>query len=253
MVAAKSKSTKSTSSPSSEKSIFTRQNLKGHFVLYPSGGAFNKLRSSDESRYLHKLLDSNIQGYYSARSRRLYIIDNILSKIPGGLRVWDKSLKRSVLLEKEDAYRRVAQKIRDMKKYRPGVTKIATPPPPPPTRRAAKRKPSKVESTVESEPQPQPKKPKVVRKAVSKPAPKPAARAALRQLALRPKPPPSAPSVESGTRKSPMRDITPDMVKDELIVTLREEINRLRVLVRNQDIELHALRMLKGNSMLDGL
>ena len=252
MAAAKSKNRKSTSSLSSEKSKVDKQNLRGHCVLYPSGGAFNKLRSTAESRYLHKLLDDNIEGYYRAENRRLYIIDNILSEIPGGLRVWDKGLKRSVLLEKEDAYRRVAQKIRDMKKYRPDVDNVS-PSPPPPTRRAAKRKPSKVESTVEAEPQPQPKKPKVVRKVASKPSPKLAARTVPRQLALRPKPPSSAPSTESGPRQSPMRDITPDQVKDELIVTLREEIDRLRVLVRNQDMELQALRMLKGNPVLGGM
>ena len=55
-------------------------------------------------------------------------------------------------------------------------------------------------------------------------------------------------------RQSPARgDITPDHIKDELIVTLRSEILRLRQVVRDQGMELQALRTLKGNPSLTGL
>lgn len=61
-------------------------------------------------------------------------------------------------------------------------------------------------------------------------------------------PPPAFP------RQSPARgDITPDHIKDELIVTLRSEILRLRQVVRDQGMELQALRTLKGNPSLTGL
>lgn len=246
MAAAKQKSKRLTSSSSPDSRTATLHGQRGHFVLYPCGGAFNKLRATQESRYLHELLDNNIEGYYDAENRRLFIINNILSKIPGGLRAWDKTEKLSVQLDEEDAYRRVAQKIRDMKKNHPNL-KDTSPPPDPPTRRAAKRKSFKVDSVLQSETQTQVKKTKVVRKVASKPASKPVAK-----LAPRPKSSFSAPS-DTVPRKSPMRDITPDQVKDELIVTLREEIDRLRGLVRDQDMELHALRMLKGSPMVDGM
>lgn len=232
---------KSSSLHSDQQSLIAEAE-RGHYVLYPSGGTWNKLRATPEARFLNELLVKNMQDYYNARNRRLFIINNILRLIPGGLRAWDKQKNQSFLLDEEEAYRRVAQKIRDMKKSRPDITVPQNAPPAPapapaaavPTRRLPKRKATKVPEAAPAEPEPAPKKSKVLRKLAPKPAPRSEA-------------PVHRPTITDARRQSPMRDITPDQVKDELISSLRTEITRLRTLVRNQDMELHALRTLQGS------
>ena len=50
-----------------------------------SGGNFNKLRK--KQTYLEQLLRDNVEGYISSNSKREFVKEKILDKIPGGLKV----------------------------------------------------------------------------------------------------------------------------------------------------------------------
>ena len=50
-----------------------------------SGGNFNKLRK--KQIFLEQLLKDNVEGYIGSDSKREYVKEMILDKIPGGLKV----------------------------------------------------------------------------------------------------------------------------------------------------------------------
>lgn len=201
-------------------------------------------------------MEEKLDGYYRAANRKAFIINHILSQIPGGLRAWNKDNNSSYLLDKEEAYQRIGQKLRDIRKVRLTSTARNVPPPRQATkeRKAAlalrtqqqvKETENREEETKkrkdEEEKAPPAKKPKLARKP-----------ALPLSSATRTTPPRRQSAVTRQTtvpRQSPSRDITPNVVKDELIATLRSEIVRLRELLKNQDLELQALRMLKGNPL----
>jgi len=86
-------------------------------VLYPGGGDFNKLRK--KQKFLNSLIESCVDGYLAAGShKRHFVKENILDKIPGGLFVHHKEKEHIYQPEEQEAFERVAQKIRDIKKYR---------------------------------------------------------------------------------------------------------------------------------------
>jgi len=212
---APSRSSKRKDSPDS--SALDEDEVEGHYVLYPSGGAFNKKRQSKENEHLNCLLAKNITAYSKSKNRRDFIVSNILSQLPGGLYVWDKEKNHARLLDEEEAYNRLTQRIRDMKK-------TLRPLPP---REVSKRKAPKTKIAQDHLLQ---------------------QKAKMQRMEKTEGPPLASP------RQSPARgDITPDHVKDELIVALRSEILRLRQVVRDQGMELQALRTLKGNPSLTGL
>ena len=103
--------------------------LDHHFIFFPAGGTFNKFRAtSPNCQYLDQLFDNSMRGYSTARSKRSYVYDNILSKIPGSIKIWKgKSPHRGCLitLTDEQAYDKVTQVMRDRKKRR----KYDNPPP----------------------------------------------------------------------------------------------------------------------------
>lgn len=91
-------------------------------ILYPAGGAFNKLRP--KQTFLESLLQKNWAGYSTApaHEKKAFVLDNIFNPIRASGRVLKifkgKHPSRGRLVEpKEDeAYERLAQKLRDMKK-----------------------------------------------------------------------------------------------------------------------------------------
>ena len=118
-------------------------NLDEHYIFFPAGGAFNKIRAnSPNSQYLDKLLDDCQPGYVATIAKRAYVQEHILNRIPGGLKMWKGRSPTNgclVALDDHDAYEKIAQVLRDRKKAR---RRHQTPPPPPcpttpsPSRRA---------------------------------------------------------------------------------------------------------------------
>lgn len=218
---------------------------QGQYVLYPSGGAFNKLRRSKEQEYLNKLIDNSIDKYYNSSNRKKYIITNILTRIPGGLRAWDKTRDCSYLLDEDEAVRRVAQKIRDIKKNRVSATTLR---PPSPVSSTATKCRTSLKPIVSVDNVCVTKK-----KNASKgfEPPKTTTDASKKRRRVMDQNSEST----SLTRCPPAssRDITPTTVKDELIITLRSEIVRLRTVILGQEMELRALRSLEGIPMLETL
>jgi hypothetical protein len=96
--------------------------LDGQVILYPAGGAFNKLRS--KQTYLECLIDANWLRYSmsSPQGKREYIRVNILDRIKESGRVLQvfrgKHPENGTLVSPSDdeAMERVSQKLRDMKK-----------------------------------------------------------------------------------------------------------------------------------------
>jgi hypothetical protein len=96
--------------------------LDGHVILYPAGGAFNKLRS--RQTYLECLIDANWLSYAmsSTQGKRDYIRVNILDRITESGRVLKvfrgKHPENGSLASPSDdeAMERISQKLRDMKK-----------------------------------------------------------------------------------------------------------------------------------------
>lgn len=136
-------------------------NLDDHYICFPAGGAFNKLRAtSRNSLYLDQLLDDCQPGYMASRKKRAYVQEHILNHIPGGLKIWKgKSPWKGYLVTMDDheAYEKIAQVMRDRRKTRrfsrvsSSPTTTTTTPPPPSTRpdlvlrphRRSPRKPGK--------------------------------------------------------------------------------------------------------------
>jgi len=85
-------------------------------VLYPGGGNFNKLRKKQV--FLNTLLEDSVDGYIQSNSKRHFVKEEILAKIPGGLKVHSK--ERGHIYEPSDteAFDRISQKLRDIKKKR---------------------------------------------------------------------------------------------------------------------------------------
>lgn len=89
-----------------------------------SGGHFNKLRKKQV--FLNQLLDSCVDKYIDARNKREFVRDEVLIKIPGGLYVFDKDTGDLYTPNDLEAFERVAQKLRDIKKFRLNSIKRAT-------------------------------------------------------------------------------------------------------------------------------
>jgi hypothetical protein len=91
-------------------------------ILYPAGGAFNKLRS--RQTYLECLIDANWLSYSmsSPQEKRDYVRENILDRIEKSGRVLKafrgKHPENGTLISPSDdeAMERISQKLRDMKK-----------------------------------------------------------------------------------------------------------------------------------------
>lgn len=94
-------------------------------VLYPGGGNFNKLRKKQS--YLQSLVENCVAGYLTEGSggKRKFVKEHILDKIPGGLHVYCKETGQIYKPDETDAFSRVSQKLRDVKKYRLEATKKA--------------------------------------------------------------------------------------------------------------------------------
>ena len=94
-------------------------------VLYPGGGDFNKLRKKQS--FLQSLLENCVAGYLTEgpRGKRKFVKEHILDKIPGGLHVYCKETGQIYKPDETDAFYRVSQRLRDIKKYRLNATKRA--------------------------------------------------------------------------------------------------------------------------------
>ena len=94
-------------------------------VLYPGGGNFNKLRKKQS--FLQSLLENCVAGYLTEgpRGKRKFVSEHILDKIPGGLHVYCKETGEIYKPDETDAFYRVSQRLRDIKKYRLNATKKA--------------------------------------------------------------------------------------------------------------------------------
>jgi hypothetical protein len=68
-------------------------------ILYPAGGRFNRLRR--EQHFLNELLTSSFEGWE--------LVQNILSKIPGGIWVFDRELEVPVRTNAKDVENRILQ------------------------------------------------------------------------------------------------------------------------------------------------
>jgi hypothetical protein len=76
--------------------------------------------------FLNELLDSCVDKYIDARNKREFVKEEILVKLPGGLHVYDKDTGDLYLPDELEAFERVAQKLRDIKKFRLNSIKRAT-------------------------------------------------------------------------------------------------------------------------------
>lgn len=91
-------------------------------ILYPAGGAFNKLRP--QQSFLECLLDENWKAYTTAapHDKKVYVREHILARIHASGRVLKifkgKHPDRGCLIEpmEDEALDRIAQKLRDTKK-----------------------------------------------------------------------------------------------------------------------------------------
>jgi len=93
--------------------------LDEHFILFPAGGVFNKLRATAKnSRYLDELFRHSQEGYKGASNKKTFVNEQIMDKIPGGLKMWrgkpDKGLL--IALNGHDAYEKITQIMRDLRK-----------------------------------------------------------------------------------------------------------------------------------------
>ena len=59
-----------------------------------------------------------MEGYISSQSKREFVKEKILDRIPGGLKVFSKEKGEVYVPDSHEAFDRVSQKIRDIKKYR---------------------------------------------------------------------------------------------------------------------------------------
>lgn len=84
-------------------------------ILFPGGGDFNKLRK--KQKFLHTLLEENVDAYITSTRKRQFV-KNLLAQIPGGIKIYSKTLRHVYDPEENEAFHRVAQKLRDIKKYR---------------------------------------------------------------------------------------------------------------------------------------
>ena len=80
------------------------------------GGNFNKLRK--KQTFLEKLLQDNVEEYVASSTKRQFVKENILDKIPGGLKIFSKEKGEAYTPDLNEAFDRVSQKIRDIKKRR---------------------------------------------------------------------------------------------------------------------------------------
>ena len=76
--------------------------------------------------FLNELLESCVDKYIDARNKREFVRDEVLIKIPGGLYVFDKDTGDLYTPNDLEAFERVAQKLRDIKKFRLNSIKRAT-------------------------------------------------------------------------------------------------------------------------------
>jgi hypothetical protein len=95
-----------------------------HIVLYPAGGAFNRLRLEHPNNvFLENLLEENWARYSEApsHSKKEYVRKNIFARIHATGRVLmifkGDPVGGNLAEPKEDeAFERIAQRLRDMKK-----------------------------------------------------------------------------------------------------------------------------------------
>ena len=59
-----------------------------------------------------------MEGYIASNSKREFVKHKILDKIPGGIKVFSKEKGTIYTPDVHEAFDRVSQKIRDIKKYR---------------------------------------------------------------------------------------------------------------------------------------
>jgi hypothetical protein len=76
-------------------------------ILYPAGGRFNRLRR--EQHFLNELLTTCFEGWELAQNKKDYVVQNILSKIPGGIWVFDRELEVPVRTNAKDVENRILQ------------------------------------------------------------------------------------------------------------------------------------------------
>ena len=92
-------------------------------VLYPGGGDFNKLRK--KQAFLDSLVHNCVDGYVTEGpdGKRKFVKEHILDQIPGGLHIYRKETGQIYKPDENDAFARVSQRIRDIKKNRLRATK----------------------------------------------------------------------------------------------------------------------------------
>jgi hypothetical protein len=76
-------------------------------ILYPAGGRFNRLRR--KQHFLNTLLTNSFEGWENAPNKKDYVVHNILSKIPGGIWVFDRVREVPVRTNAKDVENRILQ------------------------------------------------------------------------------------------------------------------------------------------------
>lgn len=76
-------------------------------ILYPAGGRFNRLRR--KQHFLNELLQQSFEGWEQAQNKKDFVCRNILSKIPGGIWVFDREREVPVRTNAKDVENRILQ------------------------------------------------------------------------------------------------------------------------------------------------
>lgn len=76
-------------------------------ILYPAGGRFNRLRR--KQHFLNDLLQSSFEGWELAQNKKEFVCHHILSKIPGGIWVFDREREIPVRTDPKDVENRILQ------------------------------------------------------------------------------------------------------------------------------------------------
>jgi hypothetical protein len=107
-----------------EKLILILDTMSQYAVLYPRGGAFNKLRA--EQSFLENLLKDSLEGYCELTNSRCvkknYVKNHIFDALDASGHVFmvfegeDPTRGKLVQPCESDAYKRIMQKFRSMKK-----------------------------------------------------------------------------------------------------------------------------------------
>ena len=95
-------------------------------VLYPPGGAFNKLRN-EQTFALKAFLADHIAAYENSDDKKEYVLEHVLGNIPGGLWFWKGNADTGCRVRPvniDEAYEKISQKLRDVKKVQSKKRKV---------------------------------------------------------------------------------------------------------------------------------